>query len=165
MAFHFKEEEEEKEEEEKEKKKRMAGTSEQTLLWWVAGVFVLYTVAISMYQILQHLLHYTVPQHQKYIVRVLLMVPVYALDSWFALRFVGLSVVVALIRECYEAYVLYSFFLLLVNYLEGEEKIIEIFGLLFFFIKNDLFVCLIVSLRTKATCESSMAFRFLILST
>ena len=43
-----------------------------------------------------------------------------------------------LIRHCYEAYTLYLFFMLLVNYLEGEENIIAIFGmltmlLLFFF--------------------------------
>mmetsp|Transcript_32756 Transcript_32756/g.51200 ORF Transcript_32756/g.51200 Transcript_32756/m.51200 type:complete len:350 (-) Transcript_32756:40-1089(-) len=102
-------------------------TPEQNLLWWSAGVFVIYTCLIGSFQIIQHLLHYTVPEHQKYIVRILIMVPVYALDSWFALRFVGLSVVITLVRECYEAYVLYSFFLLLVNYLEGEDQIITIF--------------------------------------
>ena len=104
-------------------------SNEQLLLWWLSGIFVIYAVLISTYAIVRHLLHYTVPQHQKYIVRILLMVPVYAIDSWFSLRFYDVRVFVELARHCYEAYVLYCFFLLLVNYLEGEANIITMFGL------------------------------------
>jgi len=87
----------------------------------------MYAVVIGVYSIVNHLLHYTVPQHQKYIVRILLMVPIYAIDSWFSLRFVEMGIFVHLLRSCYEAFVLYCFFNLLVNYLDGEDNIIAIF--------------------------------------
>ncbi len=38
------------------------------------GVFVMYAVAISLFTISMHLSHYTVHQHQRFIVRILLMV-------------------------------------------------------------------------------------------
>jgi bacteriorhodopsin len=104
-------------------------SNEKLLLWWSSGMFVIFAVMISIFAILAHLRHYTVPQHQRYIVRILIMVPIYAIDAWFSLRFIDVRVFVELIRHCYEAYVLYCFFLLLVNYLEGENNIITIFGL------------------------------------
>lgn len=56
-------------------------------------------------------------------------VPVYAIDAWFSLRFLEIGAYLELIRHCYEAYTLYLFFMLLVNYLEGEDNIIAIFGI------------------------------------
>ena len=122
----------------------------------------MYAVAISLFTIAMHLSHYTVHQHQRFIVRILIMVllslsllpssslhhclifslsplpsfqsspipqvPVYAIDAWFSLRFLEMGAYLELIRHCYEAYTLYLFFMLLVNYLEGEENIIAIFG-------------------------------------
>ena len=42
--------------------------------------------------------------------RILWMVPIYAVNSWLALRFVNASIYLDTVRECYEAYVLYNFF-------------------------------------------------------
>jgi hypothetical protein len=38
-------------------------------------------------QIAMHTEYYTQPKLQKHVIRILLMVPIYAVDAWFALRF------------------------------------------------------------------------------
>ena len=48
------------------------------------------------------------------------MVPVYALDSWLALRFKRARLPLDAIRECYEAFVIYNFFMYLLAYLQDE---------------------------------------------
>lgn len=44
------------------------------------------------------------PQLQRHVVRIMWMVPVYAIDSWFALRFKEANIYLDTARECYEAY-------------------------------------------------------------
>nr|XP_006002953.1 PREDICTED: transmembrane protein 184C isoform X2 [Latimeria chalumnae] len=52
-----------------------------TKAWFIAGIFVFMTIPISLWGILQHLVHYTQPELQKPIIRILWMVPIYSLDS------------------------------------------------------------------------------------
>lgn len=40
-----------------------------------------------MTQIALHTEYYTQPHLQKHVIRILLMVPIYAVDAWLALRF------------------------------------------------------------------------------
>lgn len=59
------------------------------------------------------------------------MVPIYAMDSWLSLRFKDAAVYLDMIRDCYEAYVIYLFFSLLVAYLaagdpRGEEVVVRL---------------------------------------
>ncbi|XP_076771548.1 transmembrane protein 184C isoform X2 [Arvicanthis niloticus] len=88
-----------------------------TKAWFIAGLFVLLTIPVSMWGILQHLVHYTQPELQKPIVRILWMVPIYSLDSWLALKYPKIAIYVDTCRECYEAYVIYNFMIFLTNYL------------------------------------------------
>lgn len=53
-----------------------------------------------------------------------LKVPIYALESWLGLRFAQVGMYIDLLRECYEAFVIYSFYQLLVTYLGGERELI-----------------------------------------
>ena len=55
--------------------------------WFVGGLFVMATLPVSMYGIIQHALHYSKPHLQKYIIRILFMVPIYALNSFIVLKF------------------------------------------------------------------------------
>lgn len=88
-----------------------------TKAWFIAGIFLLLTVPVSLWGILQHLVHYTQPELQKPIIRILWMVPIYSLDSWLALKFPKIAIYVDTWRECYEAYVIYNFMIFLNNYL------------------------------------------------
>ncbi|XP_041519698.1 transmembrane protein 184C-like [Microtus oregoni] len=88
-----------------------------TEAWFIAGVFLLLTIPVSLWGIVQHLVHYTQPELQKPIIRILWMVPIYSLDSWLALKYPKIAIYVDTWRECYEAYVIYNFMIFLNNYL------------------------------------------------
>nr|XP_056711352.1 transmembrane protein 184C [Euleptes europaea] len=92
----------------------------QTKAWFIAGIFLLMTIPISLWGILQHLVHYTQPELQKPIIRILWMVPIYSLDSWIALKYPKIAIYVDTCRECYEAYVIYNFMVFLSNYLTNR---------------------------------------------
>uniref|UniRef100_A0A8C6Q4A9 Transmembrane protein 184C n=1 Tax=Nothobranchius furzeri TaxID=105023 RepID=A0A8C6Q4A9_NOTFU len=97
---------------------RQVGTHNKA--WFIAGIFVFMTIPISLWGILQHLVHYTQPELQKPIIRILWMVPIYSLDSWIALKYPSIAIYVDTCRECYEAYVIYNFMTFLLNYLENQ---------------------------------------------
>ena len=47
--------------------------------------------------------NYRMPRLQRHVIRILFMVPIYAVDCWLALRFKELTIYFDTIRECYEA--------------------------------------------------------------
>jgi hypothetical protein len=51
------------------------------------------------------------------------MVPIYSIESWCSLRFRAFALYIETLRECYEAYVIYSFLYFLITLL-GEETIL-----------------------------------------
>ena len=53
----------------------------------IAGAFVWAALIITVHQIYQHLRFYTNPAEQRWIVRILFIVPIYAFDSWLSLLF------------------------------------------------------------------------------
>ncbi|XP_047389110.1 transmembrane protein 184A isoform X6 [Sciurus carolinensis] len=92
----------------------------------VSGIFVWAALLLTCHQIYLHLRSYTVPQEQRYIIRLLLMVPIYAFDSWLSLLLLGgheYYVYFDSVRDCYEAFAIYSFLSLCFQYLGGESAI------------------------------------------
>lgn len=51
------------------------------------------------------------------------MVPIYAVDSWFAIKFPSAAIYLDSARECYEAYVIYNFMAYIFNYLTREYEL------------------------------------------
>ena len=99
------------------------------IAWFVSGVFVLLALPITFYEVAQHLENYRMPRLQRHVVRILLMVPIYAVDCWLALRFKDQTIYFDTIRECYEAYVIYNFYTYCTVYLQefcnpGLEQIV-----------------------------------------
>ena len=74
-----------------------------------AGVCVGVTVLLSGVLILQHLRHYKHPILQRYAIRIILMVPVYAVDSYISLWVSEYAFYINSCRDVYEAYVIYNF--------------------------------------------------------
>ncbi|XP_013109857.1 transmembrane protein 184C isoform X1 [Stomoxys calcitrans] len=93
------------------------GFSRRDQLILIGGLFVLSAVPVSIWHIIQHVIHFTKPILQKHIIRILWMVPIYALNAWIGLFFPKHSIYVDSLRECYEAYVIYNFMVYLLNYL------------------------------------------------
>ncbi|CAL5375557.1 unnamed protein product [Camellia sinensis] len=92
----------------------------------VAGCFAFIAVVLSTILIFQHLRSYTNPAEQKWIVAVLLMVPIYASESILSLCNPKWSLACDILRNCYEAFALYSFGSYLIACLGGEQKVIEL---------------------------------------
>ncbi|XP_030746075.1 transmembrane protein 184C [Sitophilus oryzae] len=86
----------------------------------IGGIFVGVAIPISLWEIIQHVIHYNQPKLQKHIIRILWMVPIYAGNAWLGLTYPKASVYVDSVRECYEAYVIYNFMKFLLNYLNNE---------------------------------------------
>lgn len=96
------------------------GATPDIQAWFSSGVFVLLTLPITFWEIIQHILNYTKPYLQKYIIRILWMVPIYSLNCWLALTWPRSGIYLDTIRECYEAYVIYNFMVFLLNFLHHE---------------------------------------------
>lgn len=52
----------------------LRGSEKHVLAWFIGGMFMLIAVPMSFLDIVAHLLHYSQPDLQRYVVRVLLMV-------------------------------------------------------------------------------------------
>ncbi|XP_068761433.1 transmembrane protein 184B-like [Montipora capricornis] len=93
----------------------------------ISGFFVWLSLIITCHQIYHHLKYYTNPSEQRWIVRILFIVPIYAFDSWLSLLFFEQSYYVYFdsIRDCYEAFVIYNFLSLCYEYLGGEMSILS----------------------------------------
>ncbi|KAI4489568.1 hypothetical protein M0802_011005 [Mischocyttarus mexicanus] len=89
----------------------------------VGGAFVLLALPIAFYEIVQHMIYYTQPRLQKYIIRILWMVPIYAVNAWLGLVYPEGSIYVDSLRECYEAYVIYNFMMYLLAYLNSDHQL------------------------------------------
>jgi len=91
----------------------------------IAGFFTWAALFISCHQIYQHLRWYSCPSEQRWIIRILFIVPIYSLDSWLSLLFYRNNIYILFnsIRDCYEAFVIYSFLSLCYEYLGGESNI------------------------------------------
>eukprot|EP00935_MAST-01C_sp_MAST-1C-sp1_P001482 g1482.t1 len=63
------------------------------------------------------------PQFRKYFIRIVLMVPLYAVDAFYALKRPHLSLIYGLGRAAYEAFVLYSFVMFLLTAVGGPSKL------------------------------------------
>ncbi|KAG7592704.1 Organic solute transporter subunit alpha/Transmembrane protein 184 [Arabidopsis thaliana x Arabidopsis arenosa] len=91
----------------------------------IGGSFAAVAICLSLFSILQHLRFYTNPAEQKWIVSVLFMVPVYATESIISLSNSKFSLPCDILRNCYEAFALYSFGSYLVACLGGERRVVE----------------------------------------
>ncbi|KAK2418943.1 hypothetical protein P8452_63021 [Trifolium repens] len=81
-------------------------------------------VALAILHIYRHLLNYTEPTYQRYIVRIVFMVPVYALMSFMSLVLPRCSIYFNSIREVYEAWVIYNFLSLCLAWVGGPGSVV-----------------------------------------
>lgn len=93
--------------------------------WIVASFFAIVATAVSIWLIIKHLSWYTNRRQQRQIVRLLLMVPIYAIISCGCYFFWNHAIPLSLIRDAYEGIILAAFFYLLLQYLaptQAEQK-------------------------------------------
>jgi len=93
---------------------------------WVVGGLCAFTACIlSFIQIGAHV-RYNFSPMAKFEIRILILVPIYAICAWFGLYYKELTEYYDVVRETYEAVALYCFYRFLVVYIGGEERLKEI---------------------------------------
>jgi hypothetical protein len=92
------------------------GSERHVIAWAVGAMAVGIAVPLSLHDVQLHLLHYVSPL-QRLSIRILLMIPIYSIQSWLALRFKDEAIFLELGREAYEAYVIYAFFKFMSEYI------------------------------------------------
>lgn len=79
-------------------------------------IFGLISVVIAFFLIVQHATHYLKPWEQKHIIRILLMIPIYSTVSFLSYLYYRHAIYFEVLRDCYEAFAIASFFTLLCHY-------------------------------------------------
>lgn len=86
----------------------------------IAGASALIAILTSFYLIWRHATNYTKPREQKHIIRILLMVPIYATSSFLCIWYYWHAVYFQVISDCYEAFAISSFFALMCHYMAPD---------------------------------------------
>lgn len=97
---------------------------------------------IAMFNIYKHLRNYNRPEFQKSLIRILFIVPVYAVFSWLSLGFSAKSLIFESIRDVWEAVVIYEFLKLILAYCGGESA------------------CLLVIMKNPGSIEHMWPFNY-----
>jgi hypothetical protein len=97
----------------------------ELILYLSSGTFALASCVIAAVQIYFHLRNWTSPVQQRLIIRMLLMCPVYAVNSWVGIFLKEYAVYVNTARACYESFVIHAFFTYLMEISGGREELVE----------------------------------------
>ncbi|AMD19127.1 HBR226Wp [Eremothecium sinecaudum] len=88
----------------------------------IASVF---SVLLSALTMLSQLMNYRIPQQQRLILRIQLLVPIFSITCLLAIIYPNMAtILIDPIREVYESFVIYTFFSLLTLLLGGERNIL-----------------------------------------
>ena len=79
------------------------------MVYQLAGTFTVLSCLISMWHMTAHLRKLNQPDVQRKILAILWMSPIYAITSWFSLVFHSAEGYLAILKDFYEAYVIYQF--------------------------------------------------------
>lgn len=95
---------------------------------YIAACTTLFAVLTAIWHIYQHLNNYLEPTYQRYTVRIILMVPIYAITSFLSLVYSTRSIYFNSIRDIYEAWVIYNFLSLCLAWVGGPGAVITSLG-------------------------------------
>ncbi|OCK83512.1 DUF300-domain-containing protein [Lepidopterella palustris CBS 459.81] len=90
----------------------------------VAGIAALAATLVTVVSVWLQTKNYRKPLLQRYVVRILLMVPIYSASSWASLISLKAAFWIGPFRDVYEAFTIYTFFQLLINFIGGERALI-----------------------------------------
>lgn len=88
----------------------------------LAGTFALLSCLISLWHLTSHLRHYH-KDAQKRVMAILWMVPIYSITSWLSLVFPSFEGAFGAVKDCYEAYAIYTFIAFLVDIVQDGHDI------------------------------------------
>ena len=90
----------------------------------LAGASALAATLLTCVSVWLQFKNYRKPLLQRYVVRILLMVPIYSIASFVSLVSTKAAFWIDPFRDVYEAFTIYAFFQLLINFIGGERALI-----------------------------------------
>mmetsp|Transcript_16014 Transcript_16014/g.28881 ORF Transcript_16014/g.28881 Transcript_16014/m.28881 type:complete len:868 (-) Transcript_16014:109-2712(-) len=84
-------------------------TENSFMIYQLAGTFTMLGCLISMWHMTSHLRNFNQPFVQRKILAILWMCPIYSVTSWLSLVLPKLEGYLAILKDLYEAYVIYQF--------------------------------------------------------
>jgi hypothetical protein len=94
-------------------------------LYQLAGIFLVLTCLLTMFHMSTHLRNYNEPIVQRKIITILWMSPIYGLTSFLSLVFPSADGYLGVVRDLYEAYVVYNFLSFLIAVLgRGNREVV-----------------------------------------
>eukprot|EP00545_Synedropsis_sp_CCMP1620_P005069 CAMPEP_0119008452 /NCGR_PEP_ID=MMETSP1176-20130426/3703_1 /TAXON_ID=265551 /ORGANISM="Synedropsis recta cf, Strain CCMP1620" /LENGTH=453 /DNA_ID=CAMNT_0006960783 /DNA_START=108 /DNA_END=1469 /DNA_ORIENTATION=- len=101
-------------------------TNESLTIFQMAGTFVLLTCLITMFHMTSHLQNYNEPVVQRKVIAILWMSPIYAVTSFLSLVVPVLEGYLSIIKDFYEAYVIYTFLSFLIAVLGRGDRSVAV---------------------------------------
>jgi hypothetical protein len=92
----------------------------------MAGTFVLLTCLLTMFHMASHLSNYHEPVVQRKIIAILWMSPIYSITSFLSIVVPVLEAYLSIIKDFYEAYVIYTFFSFLIAVLGRGDRTVAV---------------------------------------
>lgn len=103
-------------------------TENSFMVYQLAGTFTLLGCLISMWHMTSHLRNFHQPFVQRKILAILWMCPIYSITSWLSLVVPAMEGYLAILKDLYEAYVIYQFlsFLIAVLGKGNREAVVDL---------------------------------------
>jgi hypothetical protein len=97
-------------------------TENSFMVYQLAGTFTLLGCLITMWHMTSHLRNFHQPYVQRKILAILWMCPIYSVTSWLSLVIPVMEGYLAILKDLYEAYVIYQFLSFLIAVLEKGNR-------------------------------------------
>ncbi|XP_002992534.2 transmembrane protein 184B [Selaginella moellendorffii] len=91
----------------------------------LAGFFSFSAIFMALWHIVMHLFNYTEPTFQRYTVRIVFMVPIFALMSFLCILYQEYAVYFDSVCQIYEAFVIYNFLSLCLAWVGGPGSVVQ----------------------------------------
>ena len=95
---------------------------ESSSAYFVAVVMVGICAAITLQNVVMHLVNYSRDDLQRHVIRIVLVIPIYCTASWLEIAYPNSATICHAIVDFWEALVIYSFFNLILEYVGGEHN-------------------------------------------
>ena len=87
-----------------------------------AGTFAILGSLISFWHMMSHIRKLNEPMIQRKLIAILWMVPIYSISAWLSLVFTSAETYLSLIKDIYEAYIIYTFLSFLIAVLARGNR-------------------------------------------
>lgn len=87
-----------------------------------AGTFAILGTLISFWHMMNHIRKLNEPMIQRKIIAILWMIPIYSISAWLSLVFISAETYLSLLKDLYEAYIIYTFLSFLIAVLARGNR-------------------------------------------